>query len=66
MLSAGLAEAAWHEGTEMPQLRGGRRSKMPNRGPVVVIRKVTRIAVREDVKVKKKKVGGHLKRKMIN
>ena len=52
MLSAGLAEAAWHEGTEMPLYRVP--SKMPNRGPVVVIRKVTRIAVREDVKVKKK------------
>ena len=64
MLSAGLAEAAWHEGTEMPLLRGP-RSKMPNRGSVVVIRKVTRIAVREVVKVEKKLVG-HLKRKMIN
>ena len=64
MLSAGLAEAAWHEGTEMPLWRAP-RSKMPNRGSVVVIRKVARIAVMEDVKVGKKVVG-HLKRKMIN
>ena len=57
MLSAGLAEAAWHEGTEMPLWRAKVNAKMPNRGSVVVIRKVTRIAVREDVKVEKKLVG---------